>query len=149
MLDPTTLEYVKFQVQFVQPFLLEKYNIARGTKDSQKLVLDTRNGRPLNSDNVRHTLSSWIRHIDSELHITPMDLRSSYCTIMIRRHVVRKELSGKESFAFQNLSEDDFKEMLACVMNTSVEQIHGVYGAASHSEFSTQVAQIMSICRHS
>ncbi len=65
---------------------------------------------------------------------------------MIRRHVNRIKECGENEFELQNLTEDEFKEMLVCVMNTSVEQIHNVYSACSHFEHSTQVAQVMHIC---
>ncbi len=147
MLDPIVFDYVDFHVQFVRPFLLRKYCVDETTNDSAKLLLDTRNGRPLSSNSVRSTLGSWIRALNPELNITPMDLRSSYATIMMRRHAQRNKSGGKGNFAFQNLSEEEFISMLASIMNTGVEQLRQVYAASSHSEYATHVARVMNICK--
>ncbi len=134
MLDPVVYPYIYFHTQYVLPFVLEKFQIILGTKDSEKLLLDDRNGKPLKSDNIRHTFSSWVRNIDGELRITPMDLRSAYATIMIRRHAQREELPEECKFAFRHMDEDEFLTMLGCVMNTGKEQLRDVYSAASHAE---------------
>ena len=149
MLDPIVYPYIRLHALFVQPFLLEKHQIKSGTKDSEKLLLDTRSGKPFTSDNVRYTLSSWIRNIDNNVHITPMDLRASYATIMIRRHAQRSELSDKDYFAFQTMSEEEFITMLACVMNTGTEQLRQVYAASSHSNYADHVARVMNIVQPS
>ena len=59
MLDPRVFEFVNFQAQFVQPLFVAKYNIDPGAIDSQKFLLDTRNGLPLNSSNIRKTSANW------------------------------------------------------------------------------------------
>lgn len=149
MLDPVVFEEVNFHVRFVQPFLVRKYKIPIDSADATKLMLDTRNGHSISSDNVRKSLSTWIRAVDPELNITPMDLRSSYATIMIRRHATRGKKREGTKFAFQSLSEEEFIVMLACVMNTSPEQLRQVYAASSHSNYALHVAQVMNICRTS
>ncbi len=53
-----------------------------------KLLLDMRYGRKLNSNSIRKPLVQCINGIDAERLITPMDMRSSYSTTMIRRHVM-------------------------------------------------------------
>ena len=73
-----------------------------------------------------------------------MHLRSSNATIIMRRHATLKESNYSESF--QNLSEDDFLTMRSRVMSTSVQQIRGVYAAASHATQGNRVARIMHIC---
>ena len=98
----------------------------------------------MNSENVRKSLQAFINKFESELHLTPMHLRSSYATIMMRLHATRKESNYSESF--QNLSEDEFLTMLSCVMNTNVEQLRGVYAAASHATHANRVARMMQIC---
>ena len=148
MMNPIVFNYVEFHVQMVIPHLLDLHEIEYDAIESQRLLVDTRNGRPLNSNNVRNTLARWVKAMDPELHLTPMDIRSSYCTIMIRRHVHRREIcKNDDEFVFQNLSEEEFKEMLSCVMNTSIEQINSVYAAASHTDYATQVAKVMNICK--
>jgi len=146
MLDPETAPFVSFHVQFAQPLLLDRYNRERGTVDAQKLLLDTRNGCPLSSSNIRHSFKRWVRNIDAELSITPMDIRSGYATMMIRRHARRNENADDNQFAFKEMSEDDFVTLLACVMNTGVEQLREVYASASHEDYATHVARIMRIC---
>ena len=148
MMNPIVFKYVEFQVQMVIPHFLDKHGIEYNPIEAQKLLLDIRNARNFNSNNIRNTLSRWVKALDPELHFTPMDIRSSYCTIMIRRHAHRREISANnDEFVFQNLSEEEFKEMLACVMNTSIEQINSLYAAASHTDYATQVAKVMSICK--
>lgn len=148
MLDSIVFDYVDFHVHFSHLLLLRKFNITPGTKDWQKILLDTRNGKPLNSDNVRHTLSSWIRSIDPELNIIPMDFRSSYATIMIRRHPQRHKLGKDNHFSFQTLTEEQLICMLACVMNTGVEKLRSVYAAASHSNYDDSAVRVMHIVKN-
>jgi len=100
----------------------------------------------LSSNNVRHSFKRWIQGIDAELRLTPMDIRSSYATMMIRRHVRRNSSEFAGRFSFRQLNEDDFLPVLACVMNTSTEQLREVYAASSHENYSTHVARVMQIC---
>lgn len=143
MVDPTVFPYVKFHATFFLPFLLSKYRIDKRLKDSEKLILDTRNGKAVNSDNIRSTLSSWVNFVAPGNNITPMDLRSSYATIMVRRHAQRLELDGDS--AFKNLSEEDFITMLAAMMGTSAAQIRQVYASSSHAKYADHVAEVMGI----
>ena len=69
----------------------------------------------------------------------------SYSIIMILRHLNKKQLNDVNDKAFENLSKDEIKEVLSCVMNTSVEQIHNVYFASLHTYYSTQEVQFMHI----
>ena len=39
--------------------------------------------------------------------------------------------------------------MLACVMNTSTEQVDSVYAGASHTDYARQVAKVMSTWKSS
>lgn len=150
MLDPHVFPYVNFHVQFVQPFLLAKRSIEEGSTDSQKLLLDTRNGRPVSSDSIRNTFRNWIhKHVDRNLRINPMDIQVAYVTIMIRRYVRRNDASEKNLFAFRAMEEEEFMTTLACVMNTGVEQIRKVYAAASHETYANSVARVKGIVRES
>ena len=101
MLDPVTAPYISFHTQFFQPLLLKRYNKELGTVDGQKLLLDTKNGSPLSSNNVRHSFRRWVKDIDNELSITPMDIRSGYATMMIRPHARRNDESRNDLVSFK------------------------------------------------
>ena len=144
-LDPQIFNFVKFHAQFFQPLLLRKYGIQKGTANSEKLLIDARNGFPITSNNIHNIIVKLGTAIDPELHLKPMNLHSSYATIVIRRQVHREEIGVSEHF--QALSEDEFCSMLSAVMNTSVTQIRTVYAPASHADYSAHVSRIMSICK--
>ena len=139
--------HVEFQVQMFIPHLLNGHEIEI---ESQRDLVDTQHGRPLYSKNVLNTLARWAKAIDTELHLTTMDIRSLYCTIVICRHVHRREIcDNNDEFVFQDLSEREFKEILACVMNTSTEQIKLVHAAGSHTDYTTPAARVISIWKSS
>ena len=145
LLDPKTFDFVHFHVMFVHNFILQRHEVPIGSVGSEKLLLDTRNGRPMASGHIRTACRPFSNKMDPELYLNPMDIRSSYATIMIRRHIQRNE--GEKNEPFLRLSENDFVAMLSCVMNTSEEQIRSVYAASPYSEFPEQVARMLGMCR--
>ena len=141
--SPEVCTVMRFHVSFVLPHLHKRHTVQDGGPASKLLLLDTRNGRPVTSDQIRKTLTAFIRFKDPESRVTPMDLRAAYATYTIKRFVAREE-EGNEML--KNMTEDQFINMLAAVMNTGVEQIRNAYAAATHEEYATNVARMMGIC---
>ena len=148
MFDPVNFPFVKFHVQFVRQFLLDRKKVPQGTKEYDKLLLDTRNGHPLTSASISNALKVWIyRYIDSELNISAMDLRAAFATHQIRRHANRRSLPEEQWNELEKLTEGDFLTILACIMNNGKEELREICAAWSHAEFATSTAQNLGICQ--
>ena len=169
MFDPKIFNLVHFHVEFIRPYVLNKVyedgkeaererleamgqtdmseiDDALFVKDAKELLLDTRNANPVYSDSIRKSLARWTAAKDPELRVTPMSLRAFIATYHIRSFVNK---SSDLNPAFKNLSVEDFKEVLAAVMNTSIAMINSVYAAATHTEYANHVAMTMGIVSES
>jgi len=144
MFDPVVFPFIYFHVDYVRPYLVQVAE-GKGNFVSNALLLDTRNGMPLSSDNVRFTFVSFVKHINPELHLTPMDVRACYATYMTRRYVERNMEGNEERCSFSSMNESTFFEMLSSVMNTSSDMLRNVYTAASHTSYAEQVADVLDI----
>lgn len=146
LLDSKILNHVNFHINYVRPVL---HLVAKAKENPlfEHLLLDTRSGMPLNSRLIRVTFSGWIKKLDPEIHLTPMDVRACYATYMIRKYVKTVvQNDGSAHSSFKHLTEEQFLEMLSSVMNTGVEQLRTVYAAATYTAYADQVAQVLEIC---
>jgi hypothetical protein len=92
----------------------------RGEDVDNPILLDTRTGEGYMTAQIRSTLHRFVQEIDSELTtITPSVVRSSYATWKFQAY--------KKGLIFKQLSEDDFLDTLAKIMNTSPEQLKATY----------------------
>ena len=145
MFDSAILPSLLFHVEVARPLLLEKAEEC-GLKKSDYLVLHSKFGTPLTSCNIRYAILQFVRNIDPELHITPMDLRASFATYMIRKYIqAQSKKDGNIIGSFQCLSTLQFKSMMAAVMNTSVAMLEKVYMEASHASYGDQIADILKL----
>lgn len=137
LLDPKTFSYVLFHTKYVLPHMHGKFQIGQEDERKQWLLLHSRNGHQLSSDQVRQSLITWVRDMDSELHLTPMHLRCAYATIQVRKYDEGSHLS--------HIPKKKFMEMVASVMNTSVEQIENIYASETSGGFTQQVAEVLGV----
>jgi hypothetical protein len=92
--------------------------------DNKPILLHSRTGHPYKCDQVRSTLRCFISSVDPEMqNVTPSVLRSSYATWNFKAY--------REGRLFKDLSEDQFLDKIAKVMNTSPEQLRSTYIACS------------------
>jgi hypothetical protein len=92
--------------------------------DIKPILLHSRTGHPYKCDQVRSTLRCFISSVDPEMQtVTPSVLRSSYATWNFKAY--------REGRLFKDLSEDQFLDKIAKVMNTSPEQLRSTYIACS------------------
>lgn len=138
-------QYVRFHVDIVRPYLIRRLEL-RGGVDRNYLLLNTICGSPLTSKAIQRSVTKWIKNICPELHITPMDIRRSYCTYTIRRFVEgeAKGDNGARSW-FTNMDSKAFIDIVASVMNTSVEQISKAYSACKHGDMRNVVMHLLDI----
>ena len=135
---PSVFQFIDFQVRVIRPILLKKNNTREVELREKTLLVNTRSGDPLRSEQVAHTLKSFLSRIDPELSkVTPMALRGSYATMMLQAYR-RREI-------FKNKSEGEFLEFLAKAMNTSVEQLAGTYAGNEMSDFEQCARELTSI----
>jgi hypothetical protein len=88
--------------------------------DIKPILLHSRTGHPYKCDQVRSTLRCFISSVDPEMQtVTPSVLRSSYATWNFKAY--------REGRLFKDLSEDQFLDKIAKVMNTSPEQLRSTY----------------------
>ena len=124
----TLLPFVDFHVQTLRPILIKKNRRKEGSLQEKTLLVDTRSGEPLISQQVARTFRGFLSRIDRELKkITPMALRGSYATMMLQAYRSRTVFKGK--------SKAKFLEFLAKSMNTSVEQLAVSYAGNDMSDF--------------
>ena len=131
-------QFIDFQTRVIRPILLKKNKRSEVGLREKTLLVDTRSGDPLRSQQVAHTFQRFLSQIDPELSkITPMALRGSYATMMLQAYR-RREI-------FKNKSEGEFLEFLAKAMNTSVEQLAGTYAGNEMSDFEQCARRLTSI----
>lgn len=115
-------------MDIVRPIIVMDLGIEEDPGDDNPLLMDTRNGDNLRTGLVRHTLRGFLKRIDPELtKVTPMSLRASYATMMLKKY--------RDGTIFNEKSEDEFLASLAKVMNTSVEQLSHTYAGLDRSDF--------------
>lgn len=122
------LPYLIFYMDIVRPIIVMDLGIEEDPGDDNPLLMDTRNGDTLRTGLVRHTLRGFLKSIDPELtKVTPMSLRASYATMMLKKY--------RDGTIFNEKSEDEFLASLAKAMNTSVEQLSHTYAGLDRSDF--------------
>jgi hypothetical protein len=96
---------------------------ARGEEADNPLLIDTRTGEGYMTGQIRSTLARFLNDIDPEMpDITPSAVRSSFASW--------KYNAFKQGRIFSNKTEQEFLDILAKIMNTSVEQLESTYIAA-------------------
>ena len=122
------LRFVDFHALSLRPILLKKSKRKEGALQEKTLLVDSRYGDPLSSQQVARTFQRFLCRVDPELEkVTPMALRGSYATMMLQAY--------REGNIFKEKSEKEFLEFLAKAMNTSVEQLAGTYAGNDMSDF--------------
>lgn len=154
LMDPCVFPFVSFHVNYVLPFMYRKHDIAEGDPGRKYLLLNTKTGKRLSSEQIRSSLRAFIKKLDMNQHITPMDLRAAYASLMVRKYVRGQAAAGSSSESgksdgghLRHLSKTQFIEMLAGVMNTSIEQIENIYASSTKDLFAREVAAVMDIVR--
>ena len=144
MFSPEIFHFVHFHVELVLPYLHLRFQVRTANRDADHLLLNTRTGRPVESDSIRRTITKWCENTGRGIHVTPNGLRSAYATYMMRRFANR-HTNGNAYM--QETTEQEFIVMLAGVMNTGVEQIRNVYASAIHKDYANHVAEVFEIVR--
>jgi hypothetical protein len=130
-----TGKLIRFHVQHVRPFIVQVHGNVEDHLSEVPLLLNTRTGDMLSSDDIRGTLRSFLTAYDPELSaITPMVLRSSFASSMFARYKRREVGQGKSSEVF--LSD------LAKLMNTSTEMLSATYMASNPHDFQASVLML-------
>jgi hypothetical protein len=96
---------------------------ARGEEVDNPLLIDTRTGEGYMTGQIRSTLARFINDIDPEMpDITPYAVWSSFASWKFN--------AFKQGRIFSNKTEQEFLDILAKIMNASVEQLESTYIAA-------------------
>ena len=144
MFDNVILPFLKFHVEFVRPILLERA-LENGNRKTNYLLLHTKLGKKLTSQNIRYAIVTFVKRMNPDAHLTPKDIRASFSTYMIRRYVKARTSEQELEGCFQSLEPQAFKEMMAAVMNTSVRMLDQVYMESSHSSFGDHIARVLKL----
>jgi hypothetical protein len=100
---------------------------------SQSLLLHTETGLPYTTSNIRYTLRRFVQHTYPDLNsVTPMVIRASFATWQFRQYTDKQ--------CFLGISQDEFMEKLAKIMNTSPEMLRSTYVAYSEIDGDQEVA---------
>jgi len=143
MFDNVILPCLRFHVEVVLPVLHQKA-VENNAIVTQHLLLHTKKGTKLSSMSVRYAVTSFVHGINPELHLTPKDIRASFSTYMIRKYV--QAIDKKDpTDSFHALPVNVFKEMMAAVMNTSVEMLEQVYMEATYGSYGNHIAQVLKL----
>lgn len=117
-----------FHVNYILPALNSKLKLEADDPRHRCLLLHTKTGNPLDSSNVTRSIRTFLKTFDPELgKVTSMSLRASIATAMLQKHKRGENLS--------HLSEEDFLEYLAKIMNTSVDQLKETYISCSGTSY--------------
>jgi hypothetical protein len=108
-------------------------NTGQPDPPSQALLLHTETAQPYTTSNVRYTLRRFVQHTYPELDsVTPMVIRASFATWQFRQYVDQQ--------CFVGISQDEFMEKLAKIMNTSPEMLRSTYVAYSEIDGDQEAA---------
>lgn len=119
---------LNFHVNYVLPALHMKLNIPEEDPRTRCLLLHTKRGEELESSNITRSIRTFLKAFDPELgNVTSMTLRASFATAMLEKH--------RRGESLAQLSEDEFIEYLAKIMNTSSEQLKETYIATSGKSY--------------
>lgn len=142
MFDPVIFPYIHFQVKYVLPVLHSKFEVPLANRNW--LLLHSRSGAQLKSDNVRKTIQTWVRSRDPELNVTVMDIRSVYATFMCKKFAQAQRDPSSHRY-LTKMTKPQFLDLLAAVMNTGAEQIGRVYSEADSGDFANVAAKFLNI----
>lgn len=134
------LNYVKFHARIVRPAILKKLDIciANPSLRNESLLIDTRNGYPLQSRSVTASVRRFLCSYDPELsNVTPMSIRASYATMMVDRYQKRRILRDR--------TEEQFLDFLSKMMNTSIEHLRSTYISTRKSEYLDVARELVSV----
>ena len=122
------LRYVRFHCKNVRPAIISNSGIAEDGVLEKTLLVHSEKGQPLESWQVTRALRSFLQRHDKELtNVTSMTIRGSFATMMLGLY-----RSGK---VLKNKTEEQFLELLAMQMNTSVEQLTRAYVSFGERDF--------------
>lgn len=140
VLPAATCEFISFHMKYVRPTLLSRGKWKEEdmrNSENFPLLLNTRNGAPLTSQQVTGSLKKFMNGVDEGLgNVTTMTLRGSYATMMMR--------SYREKEIHTEMNEKEFVEHLAKCMNTSCEQLFTTYTSLDVSDFQQAARKMVS-----
>jgi hypothetical protein len=127
---------IAFHVREVRPFILGRVGGGRESVSRQGfLLLHTKRGVPLRSENLRSGLDQFILDQDPELTgITPMVLRSSFATMMFKKFKAGQVGDGRTL--------EQFLSDLGKLMNTSPEMLMSNYMAYDPLDFPSSARRL-------
>ena len=112
----------------MRPAIISNSGIAEDGVLEKTLLVHSEKGQPLESWQVTRALRSFLQRHDKELtNVTSMTIRGSFATMMLGLY-----RSGK---VLKNKTEEQFLELLAMQMNTSVEQLTRAYVSFGERDF--------------
>jgi hypothetical protein len=164
-----TFRFVEFHCKYVRCFILEKRGGAGNSaaedgesdgnsgqadeigpvetrahadlEEEETLLLHTERAIPITGDQVRSTWKRFLSELDPELSkVTPMVLRASFATYMIHLYRVGRH--------FRGLTEQEFMDRLAALMNTSAEMLANVYGGCDLDDYRSTANEMMRVYDH-
>jgi hypothetical protein len=126
---------IAFQVREVRPFIFSRVGHTESPSTQSVLLLHTKTGEPLTTDELRSGLSRFLVAQDPELKgITPMVLRSSFASIMFKKF--------KDGSIDDGKTLEQFLSDLGQVMNTSPEMLMSNYMAYDPLDFPSSVKRL-------
>jgi hypothetical protein len=126
---------IRFHVRHVRPYILNLVGKVEAPGTLRLLLLNTRNGMPLSTDEVRSGLSRFLTTQDPELKgITPMVVRSSFASVMFKKY--------KEGRFPDAGTLEEFLSNLGRIMNTSPEMLMSNYIASDPLDFASSVKSL-------
>ena len=124
---PWTAPLFKFHVQIVRPAILLMNNVPERAgrihwmrEGERPVLLHSVTCEPLTTNQIRSTFLRFVLNIDPELtNVTPMIVRSSYASWQFKLYNQRETFVG--------LTEAQFLDKLAKIMNSSADMLQSVY----------------------
>ena len=114
------LKYVEFHCAVARRAILASSGAILRHRAPTALLVHSKSGYELESSNVNATLKAFLKRHDPELTtVTPMTLRGSFATMMMKDYQAGRIFRGK--------SENDFLLFISKSMNTSPEQLRATY----------------------
>lgn len=121
------LLFLTFYLETVLPLIMKKAEIVENSKEKNILFMDTSNWRMLQSHQIRRTVKMLVQKVDPALHgTTPMTLRVSYATWLLRKYRTRAIFVDKE--------EIKFLEFVGKGINTSAERLRNKHCEIEHRD---------------
>ena len=121
-------KFLGFHREVIRPIIVARSGTDERKNKESTILLHSRTGESLDSWRITKTLKTFLMSIDPELkNVTSMAIRGSYAIMMLKFYRERK--------IFRELTQEQFLELLAKMMNTFVHQLVNAYVSNGEQDF--------------